>query len=48
MRVFTFGIGRDCDIQLVKESAEVGRGMNYLIEDGKDLDHLKTKIIDAL
>ena len=48
MRVFTFGIGRDCDKKLVKESAEVGRGINYLIEDSKDMNLLKTKIIDAL
>ena len=48
MRVFTFGIGRDCDKKLVKESAEVGRGINYLIEDSKDMILLKTKIIDAL
>jgi hypothetical protein len=32
----------------VKDSAEVGRGINYLIEDNKDMKHLKTKIIDAL
>jgi hypothetical protein len=48
LRVFTFGIGRDCDKKLVKESAEVGRGINYLIEDSKDMILLKTKIIDAL
>lgn len=48
MRVFTFGIGRDCDKKLVKDSAEVGRGMNYLIEDSKDMNLLKTKVIDAL
>ena len=48
MRVFTFGIGKDCDKKLVKESAEVGRGINYLIEDSKDMILLKTKIIDAL
>ena len=48
MRVFTFGIGRDCDKKLVKDSADVGRGINYLIEDSKDMNLLKTKIIDAL
>jgi hypothetical protein len=48
LRVFTFGIGSDCDKKLVKESAEVGRGINYLIEDSKDMILLKTKIIDAL
>jgi len=32
----------------VKDSAEAGRGVNYLIEDSKDMNHLKTKIIDAL
>ena len=48
MRVFTFGIGRDCDKKLVKESAEGGRGVNYLVEDSKDMNLLKTKIIDAL
>ena len=32
----------------MKDSAEVGRGINYLIEDSKDMNHLKTKIIDAL
>ena len=48
MRVFTFGIGRDCDKKLVEESAQVGRGINYLVEDSKDMDLLKTKIIDAL
>jgi hypothetical protein len=48
LRVFTFGIGRDCDKKLVKDSADVGRGINYLIEDSKDMNLLKTKIIDAL
>ena len=48
MRVFTFGIGRDCDKKLVKESAGVGRGIDYLIEDSKDMILLKTKVIDAL
>ena len=48
MRVFTFGIGRDCDKKLVKDSAVVGRGINYLIEDSTDMNLLKTKIIDAL
>ena len=46
--MFTFGIGRDCDKKLVEESAEFGRGINYLVEDSKDMDLLKTKIIDAL
>ncbi len=32
----------------MKDSAEVGRGINFFIEDGKDMKHLKTKIIDAL
>jgi len=32
----------------VKDSAEVGRGINYLIEDSKDMNLLKTKVIDAL
>ena len=48
MRVFTFGIGRDCDKKLVKESAEVGRGINYFVEDTRDMELLKTKVIDAL
>lgn len=48
LRVFTFGIGNDCDKKLVKESAEVGRGINYLVEDSRNMELLKTKIIDAL
>jgi hypothetical protein len=32
----------------VKESALVGRGISYLIEDSRDMNLLKTKIIDAL
>ena len=48
MRVFTFGIGNDCDKKLVKECAEVGRGINYLVENSSDMGLLKTKIIDAL
>ena len=33
MRVFTFGLGKDCDVNLVREVARVGRGISTLVND---------------
>jgi len=46
-RVFTFGVGNDCDKSLVKEIAEAGHGSHYFAAD-TNLSVLKTKVIDAL
>jgi len=46
-KVFTFGIGNDCDRQLVKEVAEAGGG-SYNFATDADLSVLKSKVIDAL
>lgn len=46
-RVFTFGVGNDCDKSLVKEIAEAGHG-SYNFAADTNLNILKTKVIDAL
>ena len=47
MRFYTFGIGDDCDKDLVAKMAKGGRGTHYII--GDDRSHLvSSKIIDAL
>ena len=46
-RVFTFGVGNDCDKSLVKEIAEAGHG-SYNFAADANLNVLKTKVIDAL
>ena len=47
MRFYTFGIGDNCDCDLVREVAKNGRGAHYLI--GDDKSHLvSSKIINAL
>ena len=46
-RFYTFGIGDDCDKDLVVKMAKAGRGTHYII--GDDKSHLvSSKIIDAL
>ena len=47
MRFYTFGIGDDCDKDLVVKMAKGGRGTHYII--GDDRSHLvSSKVIDAL
>lgn len=46
-RVFTFGVGNDCDKSLVKEIAVAGHGSHNFASD-TNLSVLKTKVIDAL
>ena len=46
-RVFTFGVGNDCDKSLVKEIAEAGHGSHNFAAD-TNLSVLKAKVIDAL
>lgn len=46
-RVFTFGVGNDCDKSLVKEIANAGHGSYNFCSDS-NLSVLKSKIIDAL
>ena len=46
-RVFTFGVGDDCDKSLVKEIAIAGHG-SYNFAADTNLSVLKTKVIDAL
>lgn len=46
-RVFTFGVGDDCDKSLVKEIAYAGHG-SYNFAADTNLKILKIKVIDAL
>jgi len=46
-RVFTFGVGNDCDKKLVKNCAEYGKG-SYSFAEDSNLNVLKAKVIDAL
>ena len=34
MRVFTFGLGSGCDVDLVRQMAEAGRGTCSIVKDG--------------
>ena len=45
-RVFTFGIGNDCDRDLVTRVAKAGRGSHNLVKDGQD--NLKAVVVKAL
>lgn len=45
--MFTFGVGDDCDKQLVKKCAEFGKG-SYSFAEDSNLNVLKAKVIDAL
>jgi hypothetical protein len=47
VRVFSFGIGDDCDLNLVKNAAKEGRG-SYKIVTGDEISTLKAQVIDAL
>jgi hypothetical protein len=46
-RVFSFGVGGDCDKQLIKDSAEAGKGSFYFVSDNNLVD-LRSNVIDAL
>jgi len=46
-RVFSFGIGDDCDKALIKDMAEAGGG-SYSFAEDSNLSVLKSKVIDAL
>lgn len=46
-KVFSFGVGNDCDKNLIKKSAEAGQGACYFVSDS-NLTELRSKIIDAL
>ena len=45
--MFTFGIGRGCDQNLVKECADAGGGTYSIISD-KDPIKLKDKVVEAV
>ena len=46
-KVFSFGIGNDCSKDLVKKSAEAGKGKSYFTSTS-NRDQLKDQVIDAL
>ena len=46
-KVFSFGVGNDCDSRLIKQSAEAGKGACYFVSDS-NLSELRSKVIDAL
>ncbi len=46
-RVFSFGVGDDCDKNLIRQSAEAGKGTCYFASDS-NLSELRSKVIDAL
>jgi hypothetical protein len=46
-RVFTFGVGDDCDKELVESCAKNGNGCHNFASDA-NLSILKSKVIDAL
>ena len=45
--MFTFGIGSDCQKDLVKESAEAGKGKSYFASHS-NRNQIKDQVIDAL
>ncbi len=45
--MFSFGVGDDCDKDLIKDSAEAGKGNSYFVSDINLVD-LRSNIIDAL
>ena len=45
--MYTFGIGRDCDRDLVIGAAEAGNG-EYSFVDQENMNSLKAKVIDSL
>jgi len=46
-KVFPFGIGNGCDIDLVKKVAKAGRGSYSIVGDNNAKD-LKEKVINSL
>ena len=44
-RVHTFGIGRECDRQLIKETAQAGRGTASFADDNTELTQ---NVVNAL
>ena len=46
-KVFSLGVGNDCDKKLIKQSAEAGKGTCYFVSDS-NLNELRSKVIDAL
>ena len=47
VRVFSFGIGDGCDLNLVKNAAKEGRGSHKIVS-GDEISTLKAQVIDAL
>ena len=47
IKVFTFGIGDGCSVDLCKRVAEAGRGEASIVSDGSEKE-LKAKVVDAL
>ena len=46
-RVFAFGVGDDCDKELIENSADAGKGNSYFVSDN-NLADLRSYVIDAL
>jgi hypothetical protein len=46
-KVFTLGVGNDCDKKLIKQCAQAGRGAYFFVSDS-NLTELRSKVIDAL
>ena len=46
-RVYGFGVGNDCDRELVNVCSKKGKGVAYFSAD-KDIDSLRALVIDAL
>ena len=46
-KVFTFGIGDGCSVDLCKRVAIAGRGDYNIVQDGKPKE-LKAKVVNAL
>ncbi len=46
-RVFAFGVGDDCDKELIENSADSGKGNSYFVSDN-NLADLRSYVIDAL
>jgi hypothetical protein len=46
-KVFSFGVGDDCEKTLITESAKSGKGKSYFVENDDEIE-MKEKVIDAL
>lgn len=47
VKVFSFGMGEDCERTLITESAKNGKGQSYFVENDDETE-IKEQVIDAL